>query len=123
MAYLRDWDEQSNGWEEWGQVSPYESESDSSTLESSEEQSNEELALPDDDEALRDFVIRRAHAVFYRPPTHVWLYENLWPFLARRYGVGREWWNKFMDCLFWTPGMSGRGSRSALERDPCVTPS
>lgn len=103
-------------------MSPYESESDSSTLESSEEQSNEELALRDDDEALRDFVIRRARAVFYCPPTHVWLFENLWPVLARR-GIPREWWRNFMDCLLWTPGMSGRGARSALARDPCVTPS
>ena len=108
MAYLRDWDEQSNGWEEWGQVSPYESESDSSTLESSEEQSNEELAL-------RGLVIRRARSVVYDPPTHVWLFENLWPVLARR-GIGREWWRNFMDCMFWTPGMSSR----ALGRYPCV---
>ena len=95
MAYLRDWDEQSSGWEEWDQVSPYESSYES---ESDSSSSNEELAW-------RDLVIRRARSVVYRPPTHVWLFENLWPFLARRYGIGREWWRNFMDCLFWTPSM------------------
>ena len=41
MAYLRDWDEQSSGWEEWDQVSPYESSYES---ESDTSASNEELA-------------------------------------------------------------------------------
>ena len=107
MAYLRNWDEQSNGWEEWDQASPYESpwESECDCSDSDCSSTNQGLESPHSVDPLPGHVMRRAQAVFYRRPKHVWLFENLRPFLLGRYGIGGEWWRNLMDCLIWTPSM------------------
>ena len=76
MAYLRDWDEQSNGWEDWEQVSPYESPRSDSDRPSA----NQRVVWPHIVDPLPGHVMRRAQAVFYTRPIHDWLFENLRPF-------------------------------------------
>ena len=104
MAYLRDWDEQSNGWEDWEQVTPYESPRSDSDCPSA----NQRVEWPYSVDPLPGHVMRRAQAVFYTRPIHDWLFENLRPFFLRRYGIAGEWWRNLMDCLFWTPSKIGR---------------